>query len=147
MRTNSELRSSLGIAGFQRRFIMSFEEKSAPLHAEISVKNEFKRTVEMNDSFKALKKALSYPQGPSFPDLDRSFIVETDASYYDVGAVLQQKKEAGELHPIQFPSRTMTEAERINYARERDKLAVIFLLRKSRLYLLSTEPFVYITHH
>lgn len=46
-----------------------------------------------------------------------------------------------------YASRTMNSAERNYSACEREALAVIFALKKFRMYLLSTEPFKLITDH
>lgn len=74
-------------------------------------------------------------------------MVETDASATAIGDVLAQKQDDGKVRPIQFASRTMNAAEKNYSACEREALAVIFALRKFRIYLLSTEPFKLITDH
>ena len=53
-----------------------------------------------------------------------------------VGAVLAQKKEDGRIHPIPYASRTMNTSERKYSACEHEALAVIFSLKKFRVYLL-----------
>ena len=79
-------------------------------------------------------------------DFSYRFIVETDASSVGVGAVLVQCID-GENHPIQYASRTLNTAEKNYSACEREALAVIYALRKFRVYLLSERPFELYTEH
>ena len=61
-------------------------------------------------------------------------------------AVLSQKKNDLRIHPVQYASRTLNQAERNYSACEREALAVIFALKKFRIYLLS-ETFTLGTNH
>ena len=145
--TRTDLRSFLGLAGYYRRFICDFAKTSAVLHSETSGNTKLTWNAEMTDAFNTLKEKLTTPPVLSFPNFDDQFIVETDASNVSVGAVLSQKKEDGKVHPIQYASRTMTKQERNYSTCERDALAVIFALKKYRVYLLSSLPFKLITDH
>lgn len=129
-RNQAELRSFLGIAGYYRRFIRSFANMSAPLHAMTSKKNGFAWTEEMETAIENLKIALTSPPVLAFPDFESSFLVETDASSVVVGAVISQKKEDGRVHSLQYSSRTMNSAERKYSACEREALAAVFALKK-----------------
>lgn len=140
------VRSFLGLAGYYRRFIRDFAGISAPLHAATSTKVPFAWTKEAQNAFSTLKNALTSAPLLAFPDFEAPFIVETDASATAVGAILAQKQD-GLVHPIQYASRTLNDAERNYSACEREALAVIFALRKFRIYLLSSQPFELITDH
>ena len=146
-RNTAELRNLLGLAGYYRRFIKGFAGISAALHRATSTKREFAWTDEMMSAFEVLKQRLTSPPVLAFPEFEAPFIVETDASSVAVGAVLAQKKEDGKVHPIQYASRTMTAAERNYSAYEREALAVIFALKKFRVYLLFSISFSLITDH
>lgn len=143
--TQTELRSFLGIAGYYRRFIRNFGSISAPMHAATSRKANFEWTAELNRSFEKLKVALTSPPVLAFPDFEKPFVDETDASTVAVGAALSQRNSDDHVHPIQFASRTLTSTEQNYSVCEREALAVVFGLRKFRLYLLSTEPFLLLT--
>jgi len=59
-----------------------------------------------------------------YPDYDKQFIVECDASNYAIGGVLSQLWEDNELHPVYFYSKKLSKAE-INYSiTEKELLAI-----------------------
>ena len=49
-----------------------------------------------------------------FPDFEKTFLLETDASKEGLGTVLSQKQSNGWYHPIAFGSHSVTPAEK-NY--------------------------------
>ena len=49
-----------------------------------------------------------------FPDFNKPFLLETDASKEGLGVVLSQKQDDGHYHPVAFGSRTLTQSEQ-NY--------------------------------
>ena len=63
------------------------------------------------DSFHALKEALSSAPVLGYPDFSREFILETDASLNGVGAVLSQQGKDGEIHVIAYPSCSLCPSE------------------------------------
>ena len=90
---------------------------------------------------------MSSPRVLAYPDFEKPFVVETDASSVSVGAVLAPNKEDGKIHPIQYTGRTMNTSERKYYACEREALKFIFALKKCRVYLLASRPLKLVTDH
>lgn len=76
------------------------------------------------------------------PYFEKPFVFGTEASAVALAAVLSQVKEDSKKHAIQYASRTITKAERNYSACERDALAAVFALKKFRMYLPSSIPFV-----
>lgn len=142
---HTEFRSFLGIAGYYRRFIPSFTTKAAVLHDATSGKVAYSWDEEMETALCALKWALTTPPVLAFPDVQKPFLVETDASAVALGAMLSQKKKDGKNHPLQHASRTMKSVEIRYSASGRKALPVIFAVRKFCLYPLSLEPFTLLT--
>ena len=65
---------------------------------------------------------------------DDHFVIQTDASNTGLGAVLTEVID-GEEKFLEFPSRTMTPAERNYSVCERECLAVLWAKRKFRPYI------------
>ena len=66
------------------------------------------------------------------------FVLRTDASNTGIGAVLLQQKE-GELHPIIYASKKLSETEKNYSVAEKEYLAVVWAVRKF-------EPYLYGVH-
>lgn len=68
------------------------------------------------------------------PDLNREFVVQTDASDLGLGAVLLQEYD-GVLYLLAFASRSLLPTEKNYSAMEKECLAIVFALRKFDVYL------------
>lgn len=115
-RTQTELRSFIGMCNVYRRFVPNFARVAAPLNALLK-KGE---PVELRDfgpeetgAFELLKEALASPPVLKLPRSDLEYSVDTDACDHQVGCALFQTYEDGTRHPIGFWSRSLTSAERI----------------------------------
>ncbi|CDF33409.1 unnamed protein product [Chondrus crispus] len=116
--TTTELKSFLGLASYYRRFIYKFADIAAILFAATSGNARLKWTGEIPEAFQELRIKLTSPPVLAYPDFEKPFIVETDASSVSVGAVLAQKT-------IQYASRSMNTSERKYSACERESLAIL----------------------
>ena len=81
-----------------------------------------------------LKKYLTSKPVLRLPDMDKSFILHTDASNSGVGAVLMQEHE-GELHPISYASKKLSERETRYSRMERESLALVWAVKQFQVYL------------
>ena len=102
-------------------------------------------TGELESAFTELKKVLSEAPILKLPDLDREFVVRTDASNAAIGGVLMQEYD-GVMHPVAYASRKLNEAEKRYSVEERECLGMIFGLKKFNRYLYGKE-FVMETDH
>ena len=94
----------------------------------------------MQEAFDELRIKLTSLPVLAYPDLEKPFVVETYASSVSVGAVLDQKKEDGKIHPIQYASLTMNTSARKYSACELEALAVIFALKNIRVFAFIYTP-------
>ena len=125
--TDEELNSFLGLTGYYRRFVKDYSKITAPLHA-IAIKKKkgprrrkatpeekhsFKErwTPECTKAFEILKEKMTNPPILGYPDFTKPFIVETDASFDGLGAVLSQKQDKGTV-VIAYASRGLRPTER-----------------------------------
>lgn len=128
------LRRFLGMLGFYRQFIPNCAALSHPLNQLLRKGVRWHwRTIEQN-AFVALRTAILTTTTLKLPDLNRPFVLQTDASSYGLGAVLLQEMN-GTLRPIAFASHTMTPAERNYSAMEQECLAIFFALKMFDTYL------------
>ena len=141
-----EVKSFLGLANFYRRHIPDMATISRTLTALTRKNMEFKWTAECEVTFKEIKKRLVSAPVLRPPDLDRPFILWTDASERGFGAVLEQESEDGQRHPIAYASRATNGAERKYAPTELEVAALVFALEHFRVYLLGNQVKAYTDH-
>ena len=59
-----------------------------------------------------------------FPNFDKPFLLETDASKEKLGAVLSQKQDDGHYHPVAFGCRTLTPSKQNYHSSKLEFLAL-----------------------
>ncbi|KAJ8333917.1 hypothetical protein SKAU_G00412360 [Synaphobranchus kaupii] len=89
---------------------------------------------EQSMAFDQLRAALTEAPVLAYPDAQRPFVVDTDASNTGVGAVLSQEDEDGE-QVVAYYSRALGKAERNYCFTRRELLAVVRALHHFRPYL------------
>ena len=140
------LRSFLGLASYYWRFIPGFVSISKPLVEKTSEKVKFVWTDSIQESFDTLKLKLTTAPVLEYPDYGKPFIVSTDASSKEIGAVLAQIDEDNRENPVHCATRVLNAAEIYYSAFEREALGVIFSLKKFCHYLLSNKFKLYTDH-
>ena len=81
-------------------------------------------TSEALDAFQVLKEKCVQAPVLAFPDFQKPFLLETDASGKGLGTVLSQKQEDGRYHPIAFASRVLTDTEQRYHSNKQEFLAL-----------------------
>ncbi|GKB44887.1 retrovirus-related pol polyprotein from transposon 17.6, partial [Tanacetum coccineum] len=125
-----QLRGFLGLTGYYRKFIQGCALITQPMTALLK-KNAFNWSDEATESFHALQQAMVKSPVLALLNFNKEFTIETNASGYGVGALLQQ-----EGHPISFLSKTLALKHQSLAAYEKELLAVVLALQKWRGYLL-----------
>ena len=92
-RMPTELCGFLGLAGYSRKFVPKFAQRSHLLHdLAAKSKSEYAWTKQHRDQFEDLKKALTSAPVLAMLDLEADFILRTDALDTAIGGVLAQKQ-------------------------------------------------------
>ena len=115
--TYTKVKSFVGLVGHYWHFIKGFAKIAAPLYDLTSGDNKDKKSEhvdlspEAREAFDRLKAACLQAPILAFPDFNKPFLLETDASRRGLGAVLSQKQADGRYHPIAYASCVMNETE------------------------------------
>ena len=141
----TELRSFLGLASYYRRFVPSFAELAAPLHRLLNKGERYLWNEECEVAFRQLKQKLVKTPVLAYPNPNRPFIVDVDASGYGIGGVLSQVQNGLE-RPIAYFSRALTKTERRYCVTRRELLALVSVCRQFKSYLLASH-FIARTDH
>ena len=92
----------MGIAGYYRRLVRNFGMIARPLNDLLKKNTLFIWTETTEQAFQLLKQSSISAPVLTLPNFNEPFMVETDASDYGIGAVLQQNG-----HPIAFVSKAL----------------------------------------
>ena len=159
--TSEQLRSFLGLASYYRRYVPNFSKIAAPLNALVvstptkAGKPPSNKSLgwldEADNAFRTLKKLLSEAPVLVYPNFDREFVVEVDASLRGLGACLSQYDDDGQLHPIAYASRALRGPERNYPDYSSFKLELLALkwavAEKFKGYLMGSRFVVYTDHN
>ncbi|GFO19508.1 Zinc finger protein [Plakobranchus ocellatus] len=133
-KTKREVRAFLGLVGYYKEFVPNFTAVSAPL-SDLVRKGQ-PNVVIWGDSqkraYNSLKVALT-----SKPDVNKKFVLRTDASDRGLGAALMQEN-GSTLFPVAYASKKLTHRERKYSVTEREALAIVWGVKKFSLYLYGT---------
>ena len=80
------------------------------------------------------------------PDLNRPFVLETDASDIGIAGILTQVDASGRNRPVEYASKALNETEMRWNTREREAYAIVFCVRRWAKYL-GTKPFTVVSDH
>ena len=167
-----ELHSFLGLASYYCQFTPNFTHIAKCLHQLVGPTNVKKTKGKRKDmislvnqekldltlpkyvwvsehqkAFDALKLALTTAPVLGYPNFEREFILETDASLRELGAVLSQVDEEGKTHVIAYMSWTLRPSEKSMHNYSSAKLELLALkwavTEKFRDYLLRSKFTVY----
>ena len=119
-----------GSCSHYQHFIKGFAKIAAPLYDLTSGDNKDKKSEHVNlspearEAFDHLKAACLQAPILAFPDFNKPFLLETDASGRGLGAVLSQKQADGRYHPIAYASHIMNETEQRYHSNKQEFLAL-----------------------
>ena len=136
-----KLRGFLGLTVYYQRYVKNDAHKTNLL-TDLLKKNSFRWNDEAKKCFEALKNVMSSTPVLATLDFTKPFVVECDASGFEIGAVLMQ-----EGHPIAFECRKLNKRERLKSMYDKEMLAIIHALTKWRQYLLWSKILIRTNHN
>eukprot|EP00731_Ephydatia_muelleri_P003135 Em0001g3135a len=147
-KTKKDVRAFLGLTGYYRKFIPEYATIAAPL-TELTKKEQpncLAWSSGCAEAFEALKRHLCTSPVLKCPNFGRPFVLQTDASDWGVGAVLSQKDDDDNEHPVAYFSKKLLPRERRYSTIEKECLAIKLATHAFRVYLLG-KPFTVQTDH
>jgi hypothetical protein len=145
--TTKQVRSFLGSAQYYRKFIPRLAEAAHPLYKLTKKDARFAWSDECQRAWEYVKRALVAAPVLAYPNMDKEFILQTDASDYAMGAVLLQLDQDGGRRPVAYASKTFGKAE-LNYTvTEKECLAIVWAVTIVFRPYLSFKSFTIETDH
>ena len=128
--TKKETRSFLGFTDYYCDYLPHYAKIAAPPY-DLTKKGKPNRIVwgdREENAFVVLKEKLLCKPLLKLPDMQKPFVLRTDASDLGLDTVLLQTHEE-ELFPVSYASRRLSNSEKNHSTIERECLAIIWALK------------------
>lgn len=89
----TQVRSFIGLCAYYRKFIKDFSTIARPMHKLMEHHTPFVWDEDCDRAFQCLKQKLIEAPVLAYPRDDTDFVLDTDASYCGIGAVLSQVQD------------------------------------------------------
>lgn len=140
-KTRKELRRFIGMVNYYRDMWVRRSDVLAPLAKLTSKTVKWNWTEEHQKAFDTMKKIISKEVLLAYPDFNEEFVIHTDASHTQLGAVISQKGK-----PIAFYSRKLKPEQTRYTTTERELLSIVETLKEFRNILLGQKIVIHTDH-
>ncbi|GBN55575.1 Retrovirus-related Pol polyprotein from transposon 297 [Araneus ventricosus] len=140
-----DLRSFLGLCTYYRSFVKNFSTIARPLHKLTEVQSNFNWTKECEKSFNNLKRSLTSSPILTYPRTDKDFILDTDASNKEIGAVLSQNI-GNEKRVIAYYRKSLDKPERNYCVTRKESLVIVKSIEHFHHYLYGQKFLLWTDH-
>ena len=143
--TYTQVQAFCKLVGHYRRFIKGFANIACPLYDVLGKEVKMGPVVlppEAQEAVGILKEKVQSVPILVFPDFNKPFLLEMDASKEGLGVVLSQKQSDGRYHPIAFGSCSLTPSEKNYHSSKLEFLALKWSVTEHFKEYLAYVPFV-----
>ena len=140
-KTKKDLRKFIGIVNYYRDMWIRRSHVLAPLARLTSKTAKWSWGAVEQKAFDDIKRIISREALLTYPDFNETFVIHTDASHLQLGAVISQKGK-----PIAFYSRKLNSAQTRYTTTERELLSIVETLKEFRNILLGHRIVVHTDH-
>jgi transposase InsO family protein len=140
-KTKRQLRHFLGMVNFYRDVWRRRSHTLAPLTGLVSKEAKWIWGKAQQDAFDEMKRIMSKETLLTFPDFNKEFHIYTDASDYQLGAVIMQDGK-----PLAFYSRKLSATQRNYTTGEQELLSIVETLKEFNNILLGQKLIVHTDH-
>ena len=141
-----QLRSFWEMVNYYAKFVSNYATITHPLNELLHNGVKWEWGNSQQKAFSELKDKLSSAPVLMHYDADLPLKLDTDASFYGVGAVISHVLLDGEERPIAFASRSLSKSER-NYTQiAKEALSIVFGIKKFHQYLYGRK-FLLVADH
>jgi len=136
-----QLRRFLGMVNYYRDMWKRRSHILAPLTTLSGKSATWKWTDDCEKAFESIKRTIARETLLNFPDFNKEFHIYTDASDYQLGAVIMQDDK-----PLAFYSRKLNKAQKNYTTGEQELLSIVETLKEFRNILIGQRLVVHTDH-
>ena len=141
-----DVRQFLGMVNQLSKFSPHLAELTQPLRELLVKDNMWVWGEPQQSSFDRVKEALIVSPVLALFNPNLETILSADASSHGLGAVLMQRQESGEVKPVSYVSRAMTQTEQRYAQIEKEALAFTWACERLSDYLIGLQFHVQTDH-
>jgi transposase InsO family protein len=141
-----DIRSFVGLCQFYRRYIKSFSQIAAPLTQLLRNDVPFVWGDAQQKAFDTLKTSLTTSPILAYPDMQKDYVLTTDASIQAISYILSQLDNEGRERVISYGGRSLKAGEKNWPISELECLAVLEGIKHYHIYLANKKFKVYTDH-
>ena len=162
--TPKQLRSFIGMVNYYRDFVRQRAHILQPLTAQTKQKKRITWNDECQAAFDSIKSSLAQDCLLHYPDPNLPFVIEPDASDFQLGSIILQNnhpltddeiislftsspsQSPRNFRPVAYFSRKLTKPQRNYTTLEKELLSIVETLIEYRVFLLGRKIFVFSDH-
>jgi len=143
-----QTQSFLGFGNFYRDFIGHYADITQPLNDLTKKDLVWNWTDACQEAFEKLKEEFQKAPVLLMPNLMKPFVIESDASKFATGAVIQQKDMNGDYHPCGYISHSFDAIQQNYEIYNQELMGIVRALETWRHYLQGSPfPTVILSDH